>query len=159
MGSRFWRAFSAYLASTLGETFYAVAVPLVLLQTGYAAATATFLRTLVMTTTVIAGFLVGHLVDRYAPAGLLGVSYLGSAGALLVGTGAVALGADAYVMALGVAAFLGLFAAVSAAAVDAGVPQLAPEPGRIRHGYAGRVGTSRCRRARTCLCRSSLRVA
>lgn len=135
MGTRFWRALSAYVISTVGDEFYAVALPLVLLQLGYPAATATFLRTVVMAAAVASGFLVGHLVDRHGASRLLFGSYAGSALALVVGVAAVVLGVGGYPTALGVAAVLGLFSAVSAAAVDAGVPQMV-EPAQVRHGYS-----------------------
>lgn len=136
MGLQFWRTFSAYTASAMGDAFYAVAVPLVLLQLGYAAATTTFLRTAVMATTVIAGFVVGYVVDKYAPGRLLALSYGSSAAVLVIVAAAVAAGLDAYVLVLAAAVVLGLFAAVSATAVDAGVPSLVDGPERVRHAYS-----------------------
>ncbi|SEP54552.1 MFS transporter [Amycolatopsis saalfeldensis] len=135
MGTRFWRALSAYVVSTVGDEFYAIALPLVLLQLGYPAATATFLRTVIMATTVASGFLVGHVVDRYGATRLLLGSYAGSALVVTAGVAAVVLGGGGYPAALGVAAALGLFSAVSAAAADAGVPQLV-RPDQVRHGYS-----------------------
>lgn len=136
MGTHFWRAFAAYATNTVGDTFYSLAVPLVLLQLGYTAATTTFLRTAVMATTVAAGFVVGYLVDQRAPGRLLALSYWCSAAVLIVGAGMITLGTDGYVTALAAATALGLFTAVSAAAVDAGVPQLVTDAERIRHAYS-----------------------
>jgi MFS family permease len=135
VGTRFWRALTAYVVSTVGDEFYAVALPLVLLQLGYPAATATFLRTVIMATTVASGFLVGHVVDRYGAMRLLFGSYAASALVVAAGAAAVVLGGGGYPAALGVAAALGLFSAVSAAAADAGVPQLL-RPDQVRHGYS-----------------------
>lgn len=136
MGTRFWRAFGAYSANAVGDEFYALALPLVLLQLGYSAATTTFLRAVLMATTVIAGFLVGHLVDRHAPELLLTRSYLGSALALGGALLAITAGLDSYLAALIAATVLGLLAAVSAAAMDAGIPRLVPAADLIPRGYS-----------------------
>ena len=67
MTTAFWRTLWAYAINSVGDEFYAVALPLVVLQLGYPASAATFLRTAVMAVAVAAGFLVGHVVDRRGP--------------------------------------------------------------------------------------------
>lgn len=135
MRPRFWRALGAYSINTVGDEFYVLALPLVLLQLGYPASTATFLRAALMATTVVAGFVVGYVVDRYATDRLLTTSYLASGAVLAGGIAAVLAGADGYVAALLAAAALGLLAAISAAAMDAGVPRLV-DAADVRRAYS-----------------------
>ncbi len=135
MGPRFWRAFGAYSINTVGDEFYLLALPLVLLQLGYPASTATFLRAALMATTVAAGFVVGFVVDRWTTSRLLTTSYLASGAVLVAAIGAVLAGADGYVAGLLAAAVLGLLAAISAAAMDAGVPRLVGA-GDVRRAYS-----------------------
>jgi predicted MFS family arabinose efflux permease len=135
MGPRFWRAFGAYSINTVGDEFYLLALPLVLLELGYPVSTATFLRAALMATTVVAGFVIGYVVDRWATGRLLTMSYLASGAVLAAAIGAVLAGADGYIAGLLAAAVLGLLAAVSAAAMDAGVPRLV-EAGEVRRAYS-----------------------
>ena len=136
MTTAFWRTLWAYAINSVGDEFYAVALPLVVLQLGYPASAATFLRTAVMAVAVAAGFLVGHVVDRRGPGRSLFGSYAGSVAVLALGVVCIFAGVDGYVAALFTAAALGLFAAVSAAAVDAGGPHLVGSPDQMRHGYS-----------------------
>ncbi|GAA1329343.1 hypothetical protein GCM10009660_00390 [Catellatospora bangladeshensis] len=136
MGTRFWRAFGAYSVNAVGDEFYALALPLVLLGIGYSAASATFLRAVVVGSTVAAGFLIGYVVDRHAPDRLLTASYLGSAAALGAAVAAIAAGADGYLVCLFAGGALGLMAALSAAGMDAGVPRLVGAPDRVPRGYS-----------------------
>ena len=64
MGKRFWRMYVAYFATSVGDELYVVALPLILLQVGYAAASATFLRGALIATAVIAGLTIGHVIDH-----------------------------------------------------------------------------------------------
>ncbi|WP_370934579.1 MFS transporter [Amycolatopsis sp. cg13] len=136
MGSSFWRLFGAYAINTVGDEFYALALPLVLLASGYPGASVTFLFGVLTASTVAAGFVVGYLVDRYPPRGVLTTSYLASAAILFLGVGAVAAGADGYAVALAGAAILGVFAALSAAAVDAGIPRTVAREDQASRGYS-----------------------
>jgi MFS family permease len=136
MGSRFWRMYAAYFTTTIGDELYIVALPLVLLQLGYAAATATFLRGALTGATVLAGLTMGYLIDRHDTYYLLSRSYGISAVFLIAASGALAAGVDGFLVALAAAAVLGLFAAITAAAVDAGIPRTVSDQRSIRHGYS-----------------------
>lgn len=136
MGNRFWRMYSAYFATTVGDELYVVALPLILLQLGYAAASATFLRGALTAATVFAGLTIGYLIDRHDTHYLLSRSYGISAAFLAAAGGAIALGADGFLVSLVAAGVLGVFAAVTAAAVDAGIPRTVLDPGSIRRGYS-----------------------
>lgn len=136
MGSRFWRMYSAYFVTTVGDELYILALPLVLLQLDYTAASATFLRGALTATTVVAGFTIGYLVDRRDTYFLLSRAYGFSAVCLLAAAALLSTGVDALLVSLLAAAVLGFFAAVAAAAVDAGIPRTVSEQHLIRRGYS-----------------------
>lgn len=136
MGLRFWRMYSAYFVTTIGDELYVLALPLVLLQLDYTAASATFLRGVLTATTVIAGFTIGYLVDRRDTYYLLSRAYGFSAVCLLATSGLLLTGVDALLVSLLAAAVLGFFAAVAAAAVDAGIPRTVGDQHLIRRGYS-----------------------
>ncbi|HEV7824829.1 MAG TPA: MFS transporter [Mycobacteriales bacterium] len=136
MSGAYWRLFVAYTVDTVGDTFYVLALPLVLLGLGYDPSVITYVFSITMFATVIAGFTLGYLVDRHVPIHVMFWSYVGSAA--LLGTGAVliTLGISALATVLGVALALGFLVALSAAAVDAGIPAALEHQSQVRRGYA-----------------------
>ncbi len=136
MGRRYWSMFTGFLVNTVGDEFYLLALPLVLLQLGYPDSVGTYLRSGLMVSTVLAGFVVGYLVDRYATHRLLTCAYGASAAVLVAALLLLAAGADGYLVALAAAVVLGVFTAVSLAAVDAGIPRTVARPAQVRRGYS-----------------------
>jgi len=136
LGRQFWRIFAAYSISTLGDEIYALAVPLVLLASGFGASVATFLFGVIMCSTVASGFLIGFLVDRVPTRVLMSMSYSASAAFLGCSAVAVLLGVDSLLVALVAASFLGIFSAASSAAVDAGVARAVVDARARRRGYS-----------------------
>lgn len=136
LGGRFWRLFTAYSATTVGDELYVLGVPLVLLQLEYSPASATFLRAALMGTTVVAGFTLGYWIDRADTNHLLTRAYGLSAVGLVLACAGLAAGLDGLVVSLVASCMLGLFAAVTAAAVDAGIPRTLTERGQVRRGYS-----------------------
>ena len=128
--------FTGFLVNTVGDEFYLLALPLVLLQLGYPDSVGTYLRSGLMVSTVLAGFVVGYLVDRYATHRLLTGAYGASAAVLVAALLLLAAGADGYLVALAAAVVLGVFTAVSLAAVDAGIPRTVARPAQVRRGYS-----------------------
>lgn len=136
LGGRFWRLFSAYAATTVGDELYVLGVPLVLLQLQYSPAAATFFRGSLFATTVVAGFTLGYWIDRSETGHLLARAYGCSAVALVLACAGLALGLDALAVSLVASCVLGVFAAVAAAAVDAGIPRTLQCRGEVRRGYS-----------------------
>jgi MFS family permease len=136
VGYRFWRMYTAYFVTTVGDELYLLALSLILLQLGYPASTATFLRGALTATTVLAGFTVGYLIDRHDTHHLLIRCYAVSAVILVVASAGLVTGADGFIVSLVAAALLGIFAAVTAAAIDAGIPRTVGDPHLARRGYS-----------------------
>lgn len=136
MGAPFWRLFSAYSVNSVGDEFYAIALPLALLANGFPEYTVTFLFGVLTAATVIGGFSVGFLADRWPTRELLVGTYLLSGAVLAGGAALIGAGVGGFRVALAVAAVLGVLAAVSAAGADAGVPRTVAGDDRITRGYS-----------------------
>jgi hypothetical protein len=136
LGAPFWWLFGAYSVNAVGDEFYAIALPLALLATGYPQYTVTAVFGVVIAATVIGGFAGGFVADSWRTHQLLVGVYAASAAALAAGAVAVLAGAGGFVVALVVAAALGPLAAISAAGVDAGVPRTLRDTAQIKRGYS-----------------------
>lgn len=136
LSNSFWRLFSAYSVNAAGDEFYAVAVPLALLATGYPQYTVTFLFGVLTAAMVIGGFVLGFMADRWRTHQLLASTYLMSAATLALGAVLIMAGAGGFAIALAVATVLGVLAAISAAGVDAGIPRALRDTAQIKQGYS-----------------------
>jgi len=136
MGTRFWRLFYAYVINTVGDEFFLLALPLVLLNLGYPSSVVTFVFGMMTFATVLGGLTLGYLVDRFPVDAVISCSYYASAAVLLLSAAAIAEGLDTTLVILFAAAILGVFAAISSAAVDAGIPKVVKRPAQVTRGYS-----------------------